>query len=289
MEYTASNILWIKNVKRNHGNDWAYADVHNGNTFWLNWPTAKRGSATTPNIGDIIVLFQKPNVINGKRNNSVHLTHLVSPISDKIHEDFNSFNHKWCREVQLISIANPLCSIPNPGYFNFFKPNRGLTNPIENLDNTIGLTNNETREMIWALFQDKIPVSYPDNNIIIDNNYSSPEGLKIKKHVSIEFAYRNSKIVKLAKQIALRKGNGHILCECCRFDFFHFYGNHGYSFIECHHKKSISEGERITSLNDLALVCPNCHRMLHRKNLKNKYYTIEELKTIIDKCNVRLL
>jgi 5-methylcytosine-specific restriction protein A len=36
--------------------------------------------------------------------------------------------------------------------------------------------------------------------------------------------------------------------------------------LECHHRKplaSLRPGQR-TRLSDLALVCPNCHRMLHR-------------------------
>src|SRR5690606_14107652 len=141
--YSSENIIWIKNVKRNQGDGWAYDDKNCGETYWLNWPTSKGGSASTPKVGDIIVLFQKPNAIDGKKNYRVHITHLVSPVSEKVHIDTEHPEHKWCREVKLIAKANPISSIPNPGYFNFFKPNRGLTNPIINLTNNIGLTRSE--------------------------------------------------------------------------------------------------------------------------------------------------
>lgn len=66
-------------------------------------------------------------------------------------------------------------------------------------------------------------------------------------------------------------------CEVCGFSFFEFYGEHGRNFIEAHHKKPISKltpGSR-THINDIALVCANCHRMLHRGEHS---LTLEELK-----------
>ena len=53
----------------------------------------------------------------------------------------------------------------------------------------------------------------------------------------------------------------------CDFDFHNFYGELGKGFIEAHHRIPLSDidGESKTELKDLALVCSNCHRMLHRK------------------------
>jgi 5-methylcytosine-specific restriction protein A len=41
----------------------------------------------------------------------------------------------------------------------------------------------------------------------------------------------------------------------------------GRGFIECHHLLPLAElaRERLSRLADLALVCSNCHRMVHRK------------------------
>lgn len=280
----ARKIIWIKNVKRNNGEGWAYADVFDEPTFKLHWPTNKKGSASTPSIGDIIVLFQTPNIINGKRNKKVHLTHLVTPVSDTVGEDEKAPNHKWYREVKLIAIANPIDAIPNPGYFNFFKPNRGLTNPIQNLVNSNGWNVEYTKDVIWSLFNDFI-CDYEDNNkipnLFSDDDSKYPEGNLVTIHIDKEIARRNKYVVLEAKKKALKKGNGRILCECCNFDFLEFYGEMGYGFIECHHKKFISEGERITRITDLAMVCPNCHRMLH-KNMDGHYYTVEELKNLLN-------
>lgn len=288
--YSSENIIWIKNVKRNQGDGWAYDDVNCGSTFWLNWPTSKRGSATTPNVGDIIVLFQKPNSINGQRNYNVHITHLVSPVTDTIHSDNEHPDHMWCREVKLLAKANPISAIPNPGYYNFFKPNRGLTNPIINLTNNIGLSEAETQEDIWRLFdnhfcpnvQNEIFRPQEPNGI-----FGEVEGDKIiREHIKQELTRRNSKIVQLAKAQALNANNGRLKCECCKFDFLEAYGQIGSKFIECHHKIHIATGERITKIEDLALVCSNCHRMLHRKLESGDYHTVDTLKqTINDTSN----
>ncbi len=60
---------------------------------------------------------------------------------------------------------------------------------------------------------------------------------------------------------------GQLECEACVFDFHKFYGEIGKGYIECHHRTPLAsfKVETITTLDDLALVCPNCHRMLHRR------------------------
>ena len=284
--FTPSNIRWIKNVKHKQGEGWAYQDVNYAKPFFLHWPTSKPNSAKTPKVGDIILIFQKPNEINGKRNRKVHLTHLVSPISETIYQDETSPKHKWCREVALVAMADPIDAIPNPGYLDFFLPNRGLTNPIANLKNKIGLNEIETNEDVWDLFQEYFHPIYTCRSSPFGNPaeevLGEVEGDKVvREHIRQELSRRNSAIVARAKNEAISKGNGRVLCECCDFDFVKVYGNHGTHFIECHHKKPISEGQRITTIGDLALVCSNCHRMLHRKNGFGGYYSITDLRKLI--------
>lgn len=90
---------------------------------------------------------------------------------------------------------------------------------------------------------------------------------------------RDSKLILLKKKDVLKK-NGRLFCEVCNFNFEDFYGVIGQDFIECHHKKPISELriEDETTLDDLAVVCSNCHRMLHRKKA---LLSIEDLKKML--------
>ncbi|MBK9504745.1 MAG: HNH endonuclease [Bacteroidetes bacterium] len=68
----------------------------------------------------------------------------------------------------------------------------------------------------------------------------------------------------------------------CKFNFAVKYPVIGEKFIECHHKLFLATGgERITSEKELALVCSNCHRMLHKRKPDKSYYTIEGLKQLI--------
>ena len=287
MEYSWENIKWIKNIKRNNGEDWAYANVFNQTTFLLNWPTGKKGSAYTPQIGDIILLFQKVNYIEGQKNYNVLMTHLVSPISNDVIPDLQSINHKWAREVKLIAMANPLHSIPNPGYYDFFKPNRGLTNPIRNLEDNKGFNENDLKKDIWNLFSNYLCEVPNLQSAPVYDEIGAEEGAKVLiNHIQKEVALRDSQIVKEAKRRAKEKNNGIIPCECCQFDFYVTYGNLGKDFIECHHKKAISEGTRITFISDLAMVCPNCHRMLHRRKDNGEYHSIESLKELINQNRI---
>ncbi|MDG1154243.1 MAG: HNH endonuclease [Alphaproteobacteria bacterium] len=89
---------------------------------------------------------------------------------------------------------------------------------------------------------------------------------------------RNKKIVKTKKEWAM-DNFGKLECESCNFDFAVKYGILGTGFIECHHIKPISSlhEKSKTKLEDLALVCSNCHRMIHRKK---PWKTIQEMKSL---------
>jgi len=58
------------------------------------------------------------------------------------------------------------------------------------------------------------------------------------------------------------------------------YGNRGIGFIECHHTKPVSmlDGKSTTRIEDLALVCSNCHRMIHRTR---PWMSVDELRMAI--------
>jgi 5-methylcytosine-specific restriction protein A len=90
---------------------------------------------------------------------------------------------------------------------------------------------------------------------------------------------RDRSIVERRKVKALRE-DGVLSCQACRFDFETQYGERGNGFIECHHTKPVSSlkpGEK-TRLDDLVLLCANCHRMVH---VRRPWMTIDELKGIL--------
>ncbi len=90
---------------------------------------------------------------------------------------------------------------------------------------------------------------------------------------------RNSQLVKAAK--AKAKQDGRLYCWVCDFDFAEFYGERGEDFIEAHHIIPVSQlGENAaTKVEDLAMVCSNCHRMLHR----TPWVSVEQLRALCGK------
>ncbi|WP_312902659.1 HNH endonuclease [Chryseobacterium taichungense] len=151
--------------------------------------------------------------------------------------------------------------------------------------------------MIFFEFQDKKTLLKNISNVITetisDDDLSSKiyqieedSEAPIKQAIEGEIIFklhkvreRNQKLVESKKHQALKE-TGKLECEVCNFDFDKKYGNIGKGFIECHHKQPLSTyiNNQKTTLNDLALVCSNCYRMLHR--FPNDM-SIERLKSVI--------
>ena len=90
---------------------------------------------------------------------------------------------------------------------------------------------------------------------------------------------RNQKLVAKRKAQRREECNGALKCEACDFDFVVKYGNRGDGFAECHHKVPLAEsGATKTRLDDLAILCANCHRMIH---VRKPMLTVEELRSLI--------
>lgn len=97
-----------------------------------------------------------------------------------------------------------------------------------------------------------------------------------KTHLAIE---RKSSIVKAAKAAAKAK-YGKLLCEVCNFDFREHYGERGENYIEGHHTVPLHElgpDGGNTKIEDIALLCANCHRMIHKTR---DWLSVDQLKSI---------
>jgi len=103
---------------------------------------------------------------------------------------------------------------------------------------------------------------------VFDENIIIQEGNKQRTEIA---SYERSTILRNYAISYFTKG-GKIGCGCCSFNFEDFYGSKiGKGFIEIHHTKPIfkyeSEDIKVTlkdAVKNLAPVCSNCHRMIHR-------------------------
>lgn len=103
---------------------------------------------------------------------------------------------------------------------------------------------------------------------------SIKESYKKKVHSSIERP--SSSVIK-----RIKRKLGYV-CMACGFDFEKSYGETGKEYIEAHHLTPIAnlkEGEsRTITDKDFAVLCSNCHRMIHRFEDSSD---IAKLKTLI--------
>jgi 5-methylcytosine-specific restriction protein A len=110
-----------------------------------------------------------------------------------------------------------------------------------------------------------------------ESGYDPPEGrLLMRLHRTRE--HNASTVAKKIASVLHAKGT--LKCEICGFDFEKLYGKLGTGFIECHHNVLLHKLKPIarTSLNELSVVCANCHRMLHRDGVK----TVNQLLAMIE-------
>jgi len=84
----------------------------------------------------------------------------------------------------------------------------------------------------------------------------------MRRHRRREQRLRDEKIK------AVLEATGRLRCEVpgCGFDFLEVYGEIGEGFAHMHHLKPLGDRSEPseTKLDDLAIVCANCHAMVHR-------------------------
>lgn len=71
-------------------------------------------------------------------------------------------------------------------------------------------------------------------------------------------------------------------CQVCDFSFTEKYGIHGEGYIEVHHLKPVANYTSeidVDASQDMAVICANCHRMIHRN--PERPLTLDELREIV--------
>lgn len=282
------DIRWIKNITRDKGAKRAYMEFEVGDVFELNFSKNPKWYPTNylkPKPNELIALFQT--LISDKnQKEGCYVTHLVIAVDNEL-SIVNNPNHPYVRLVCVVGkaiINNPI----NANEWSFYKCNRGQICNIKTIERRIktDFSIDEKQKFIWSLYNhlsdgldEKLGLL--QNEALDLDVISVTEGIErtiLKLHKIRE---RDPGIVASVKSLA--KKENRFFCEVCSFNFENVYPSIGNGFIECHHKQPISIGGiRQTTVNDLALVCANCHRMLHRKNENGEYFTLAQLKEILN-------
>lgn len=124
---------------------------------------------------------------------------------------------------------------------------------------------------VWGL-RDMDPLNPANQDGLVDaaETYMAAEGAAaLRTHLRRERS--KTLIDRFKRQLAT------FACSVCDFDFGEAYGELGYGFVEAHHRVPIARLEpgTKTRIEDLAAVCSNCHRMLHRQGT----ISVEELRS----------
>lgn len=138
--------------------------------------------------------------------------------------------------------------------------------------NEITSSNNEVK----IITNSNNPDSNKTEKLASDNTSFNEGNRTYKTHMTIE---RDHKLIREAKRIFLLNHNSQLFCEVCGFNFSDNYGSRGLNFIEGHHKIPISKlnPNDKTHICDIAMLCSNCHRMIHRGPL----LTVDELRKLV--------
>ena len=186
--------------------------------------------------------------------------------------------------VELSELLRSLPIHPNEGRTESFRNTNGVTRKLSNLANfdptytgkpTHGNRLDGEVYNAWATRPDGLsrvvdaiksgnieavfsPTPEPD-----EEDVEAPEGRLLYRQHRVRERNQGLRGRKIA---AVLRATGMLTCEVCGFNFEATYGERGVGFIECHHVVPLHEaGPGTTRLSDLALVCSNCHRMIHRK------------------------
>jgi len=96
------------------------------------------------------------------------------------------------------------------------------------------------------------------------------EGDTFKKEA--QFYQRNRALIASIKETS------DYTCKLCGFNFELAYGEIGHKYIVAHHLRLLASGPTTTKIEDIVLVCANCHAMIHKENPPIE---IEKIRSII--------
>lgn len=129
----------------------------------------------------------------------------------------------------------------------------------------------EKLERSWAVHC-KAPLKL---SRILLSGISALEGETIENR-----GYRHKRDQQL-RRAALDAASG--ICKVCAVDYTKVLGGQGVKVLQVHHKKQLSSMDKpkLNTVDDLAVVCANCHALIHSN--PKKALTVSVLKSMLNK------
>ena len=190
----------------------------------------------------------------------------------------DSTNTKVGIEIQEVRITqsdgmierNTLKEIPN------IKDHRIITNPV----GTVFSIQENLKDVllnIWTMNSSEELTDIYHQQVLSQESLSILEG---RTHLVIHKRRERSPLLRREKIKRFKEQNNNLYCELCKFSFNESYPvDLSQDYIEVHHLKPLANSNmrEPTKLEDLMLVCSNCHRMIHRtKDYDNNLNKLRE-------------
>lgn len=289
--FSKEDIQWIKGVNNPFGG-WAY--MEDDYEFKMHFPARNSRNASGPSPGELILLHQNPRL---SRLHRTYLTHLVTPVDNLVREDLNEPQFPWYRKVAIVA-KPPMYDLLT----NQFLKDLGVSmrnygyGDARDISGLPGAEQLDIQEIVWNELNRFVSLSnvnriasyfgqFEPEDGELGNTSGVTEGA-LKEALRKHKYYERDRSIIIDKKNAVLQAKGRLDCECCDTNFETYYGSIGEGFIECHHIFPIGSGvERVTELSDLALVCANCHRMLHRRRDNGTYHSVKSLRNLIQLQN----
>jgi len=175
-----------------------------------------------------------------------------------------------------------------------FRNSDGVAFKLQNLRQVAtgkGLGNvSETDRAVWLEFGASPAATKSLANLIRAGVTASEASEPVQEDVEFvegrvvtELHTRREREPKLRERLlSSRHGSGKLFCEMCGTPPFSTNAALREAHFEAHHIVPLSStGTRTTRLSDLALLCANCHRLLHRAiAIEKRWLTVAEGKAI---------
>jgi hypothetical protein len=158
------------------------------------------------------------------------------------------------------------------GYVFFATEDAYRTSPYLHIGKQISVPNGISTMPDYVRVIDS---SAPSNLDVDIHTFAVTEGRRrLVLHLQRE---RNQTVVRNKKKFAAS-----LNCEACGFSFARAYGSAASDYCEVHHLLPLSDVEQNTRtrMEDLAILCANCHRVVH---LRNPPYTLNEVRNMLGK------
>ncbi len=122
------------------------------------------------------------------------------------------------------------------------------------------------------------PLAAVDSDTVLEETEAEIEAVEGRRRLRMHLGRERSATLIKAFKASLTS----FACEACGTDMGDLYGALGEGYIEAHHRVPVAilmEGAA-TRLTDLAALCPNCHRMIHRNGLMSVEALASHLKAL---------